>query len=312
MELRNVRYFIAVAENGSITEASHALRISQPPLSMAMAKLEKEVGVTLFERKPRGIELTSAGVYLHHAGQRLLAEERRIADTLRSMGQGLAGELKLGCEPMCLWRIGSTKISEFLSIYRNVTLDLTDANPKVQLDRLADGTLDLAIMPVVAEEPLQPINGVHFDVKIVDELPLTLIAPKSWGLDETRPLDVATLADATWILPARIPGVRILWRIWSDKFSPTGANPTGVIPVPTVMTAAQLVGAGVGVSLSSLEMARLHPDVAQIPVIGGWPNVPIAIVRRREGVVTPVAERFVALFFDDGQIPVDPHTPASP
>ena len=200
---------------------------------------------------------------------------------------------------MCLWRIGSTKISEFLSIYRNVTLDLTDANPKVQLDRLADGTLDLAIMPVVAEEPLQPINGVHFDVKIVDELPLTLIAPKSWGLDETTPLDVATLADATWILPARIPGVRILWRIWSDKFASTGANPTGVIPVPTVMTAAQLVGAGVGVSLSSLEMARLHPDVAQIPVTGGWPNVPIAIVRRREGVVTPVAERFVALFFDE-------------
>ena len=81
--------------------------------------------------------------------------------------------------------------------------------------------------------------------------------------------------------------------------------------MPTVMTAAQLVGAGVGVSLSSLEMARLHPDVAQIPVTGGWPNVPIAIVRRREGVVTPVAERFAALFFDD-QIPVDPHVPASP
>ncbi|MGO4587643.1 LysR family transcriptional regulator [Paenarthrobacter sp. 2TAF44] len=303
MDLRNVRYFIAVAENGSITEASQALRISQPPLSMAMAKLEKELGVTLFDRKPRGIELTAAGEYLHHAGRRLLAEERRISDTLKAMGQGLAGELHLGCEPMCLWRIGSTKISEFLSIYRNVTLDLTDANPKVQLDRLADGTLDLAIMPIVAEEPLQPINGVHFDIRVVDELPLTLIAPRSWGLSETAPVDVATLTDATWILPARIPGVRILWRIWADKFSSSGANPTEVIQVPTVMTAAQLVGAGVGVSLSSLEMARLHPDVAQIPVVGGWPNVPIAIVTRREGVVTPVAERFAALFSGD-QTPV--------
>lgn len=299
MDLRNVRYFIAVAENGSITEASNALRISQPPLSMAMAKLEKELGVTLFDRKPRGIELTAAGEYLHHAGRRLLAEERRISDTLKSMGQGLAGELHLGCEPMCLWRIGSTKISQFLSIYRNVTLDLTDANPRVQLDRLADGTLDLAIMPIVAEEPLQAVNGVHFDVTVVDELPLTLIAPKAWGLDESAPLDVASLKDSTWILPARIPGVRILWRIWADKFAPSGAAPTEVIQVPTVMTAAQLVGAGVGVSLSSLEMARLHPDVARIPVAGGWPNVPIAIVRRKEGIVTPIAERFAELFQGD-------------
>lgn len=299
MDLRNVRYFIAVAENGSITEASNALRISQPPLSMAMAKLEKELGVTLFDRKPRGIELTAAGEYLHHAGRRLLAEERRISDTLTSMGQGLAGELHLGCEPMCLWRIGSTKISQFLSIYRNVTLDLTDANPRVQLDRLADGTLDLAIMPIVAEEPLQAVNGVLFDVTVVDELPLTLIAPKAWGLDESAPLDVASLKDSTWILPARIPGVRILWRIWADKFAPSGAAPTEVIQVPTVMTAAQLVGAGVGVSLSSLEMARLHPDVARIPVDGGWPNVPIAIVRRKDGIVTPIAERFTALFLSD-------------
>ncbi len=288
-----------MAENGSITEASNALRISQPPLSMAMAKLEKELGVTLFDRKPRGIELTPAGEYLHHAGRRLLAEERRISDTLKSMGQGLAGELHLGCEPMCLWRIGSTKISQFLSIYRNVTLDLTDANPRVQLDRLADGTLDLAIMPIVAEEPLQAVNGVHFDVTVVDELPLTLIAPKAWGLDESEPLDVASLKDSTWILPARIPGVRILWRIWADKFAPSGAAPTEVIQVPTVMTAAQLVGAGVGVSLSSLEMARLHPDVARVPVVGGWPNVPIAIVRRKEGIVTPIAERFVELFQGD-------------
>lgn len=299
MDLRNVRYFIAVAENGSITEASNALLISQPPLSMAMAKLEKELGVTLFDRKPRGIELTAAGEYLHHAGRRLLAEERRISDTLKSMGQGLAGELHLGCEPMCLWRIGSTKISQFLSIYRNVTLDLTDANPRVQLDRLADGTLDLAIMPIVAEEPLQAVNGVQFDVTVVDELPLTLIAPKAWGLDESAPLDVASLTDSTWILPARIPGVRILWRIWADKFAPSGAAPTAVIQVPTVMTAAQLVGAGVGVSLSSLEMARLHPDVARIPVAGGWPNVPIAIVRRKEGIVTPIAERFAELFQGD-------------
>ncbi|YCK79873.1 LysR family transcriptional regulator (plasmid) [Arthrobacter sp. D3-18] len=299
MDLRNVRYFIAVAENGSITEASSALRISQPPLSMAMAKLEKELGVTLFDRKPRGIELTAAGEYLHHAGRRLLAEERRISDTLKSMGQGLAGELHLGCEPMCLWRIGSTKISQFLSIYRKVTLDLTDANPRVQLDRLADGTLDLAIMPIVAEESLQAVNGVHFDVTVVDELPLTLIAPKAWGLDETEPLDVASLTDSTWILPARIPGVRILWRIWADKFAPSGAAPSEIIQVPTVMTAAQLVGAGVGVSLSSLEMARLHPDVARIPVVGGWPNVPIAIVRRKEGIVTPIAERFAELFQAD-------------
>src|SRR5947209_1687267 len=100
MEIRNVRYFMAVAEAGSITEAAKALHLSQPPLSTAMAKLEAELGVSLFDRLPRGIVLTPAGRYLQAAGRRLIAEEQRLSSTLRSMGRGLEGELRIGAEPM--------------------------------------------------------------------------------------------------------------------------------------------------------------------------------------------------------------------
>src|SRR4051812_50024237 len=104
MDLRNIRYFLAVADAGSITEAAKALHLSQPPLSTAMAKLESELGVPLLHRLPRGVTLTPAGRYLQAAGRRLIAEEQRLSATLRAMGEGLEGELRVGAEPMGLWR----------------------------------------------------------------------------------------------------------------------------------------------------------------------------------------------------------------
>lgn len=299
MDLRSIRYFLAVADAGSITEAAKALHLSQPPLSTAMAKLEAELGVTLLDRLPRGVSLTPAGQYLHAAGRRLIAEEQRLSATMRAMGEGLEGELRVGAEPMGLWRVVSTRVASFLSAHPRVSLELMDAPPRVQLENLANGYLDLAMFPVLPQEPLQPIGDVAFTVDVVATLPLTLIAPQSWNLDLSEPLSLASLRDKTWILPRRLPGARSLSRLIDDRFTSPGGSPTKVIPVPTVQTAVTLVAAGLGVSVMSDEMAAHHPGVDRVPVAGGWPDLPLGLVRRQDGIVTPVAERFAGLFEGD-------------
>ena len=94
----------------------------------------------------------------------------------------------------------------------------------------------------------------------------------------------------------RLPGARSLSRLLDDRFTQAGGSPSRVIAVPTVQTAANLVAAGAGVSIVSSEMADHHPGVVQVPVVGGWPELPLGLVRRRDGIVTPIAERFAGLF----------------
>jgi DNA-binding transcriptional LysR family regulator len=297
MEIRHVKYFLAVADAGSITEAARLLHLSQPPLSTAMAKLESELGVTLFERLPRGIELTPAGRYLQAAGRRMIAEEQRVSATLRSIGRGLEGQLHIGAEPMGLWQVVSERIATFLQQHPKVDLDLMDAPPRILLDNLANGLLDLAVIPVLPEEPLPAINDIAFSVEVIAAIDLTVIAPRAWDLPPDG-VSLSTLRERTWVLPARMPGARSLSRLLDDRLVAAGGSPFRTISVPTVQTAASLVAAGVGVSVISKEMAEHYPAVRPIDLAEPLPDLPLGLVRRRDAVDTPIAERFAALLGD--------------
>ncbi|WP_294013172.1 LysR family transcriptional regulator substrate-binding protein [Streptomyces sp.] len=96
-----------------------------------------------------------------------------------------------------------------------------------------------------------------------------------------------------------MPGARSLSRLIDDRFTSVGGSPTTVISVPTVQTAVALVAAGLGVSVLSDEMAEHHPGVDRVPVAGGRPELPPGLVRRQDGIVTPVGERFAGLFGTD-------------
>ncbi|MFI5719586.1 LysR family transcriptional regulator [Nocardia sp. NPDC051750] len=296
MDIRHVRYFLAVADAGSITEAARLLHLSQPPLSTAMAKLEAELGVTLFVRRPRGIELTTAGHYLRAAGRRLIAEEQRVSATLRSIGLGLEGDLRVGAEPMGWWRVVSTQVAAFLAEHPKVQLELMDGRPTDLIQNLANGHLDMAIIPVLPEEPLAPVNDVSFTSEVIAHLPLSLIAPASWGLGGNGPAPLAELRDMTWVLPARMPGARSLSRLIDDNLTAAGVSPGRTISVPTVQTAASLVSAGVGLSVISTEMVDHYPGVTPVALVEEWPDLPLGLVRRRDTVATPIAERFADLF----------------
>ena len=96
MELRHLRYFIAVAEEGHMTRAAERLGIQQPPLSMQIRALEQELDVQLFRRKPRGVELTEAGLALRNEAASIFAGIDRAVDTVVRVSRGEQGEIRIG------------------------------------------------------------------------------------------------------------------------------------------------------------------------------------------------------------------------
>ncbi len=96
MELRQIRYFIAVAEENSFSEASRRLFVSQPPISRQVRRLEEELGVRLFERNQKGVELTAAGAAFLEEARQILTHTRLAAERSQAAGQGQIGKLEIG------------------------------------------------------------------------------------------------------------------------------------------------------------------------------------------------------------------------
>jgi DNA-binding transcriptional LysR family regulator len=148
MELRHLRYFVAIAEEGSFTRAAERLWVAQPGLSTQIRRLEAELGVQLFERHTRGVELTEAGeLFLERARVALAAAEAAGA-TGRDLEAGVIGSLRLGIATGASWRPTSNLLQTFSRERPRVELTVLEAYGGTLWRELRDGRLDAMIAPV--------------------------------------------------------------------------------------------------------------------------------------------------------------------
>lgn len=294
MDLRQLRYFVAIVEEGSITAAAHRLHMSQPPLSLTLTQLEKDLGVTLLRRHARGVTPTEAGTHLATRARRLIADVERLRDGLSAMGAGLRGELRVGAEPIGFWNLVGEAVGAFSAAHPDVTLSLVDAPPGQLLTLIREGEVDVAVIPTADPVELRSAAGPDLSAEVVREVPLVLIAPRTLA-DELgdEPVALDLLVDRTWILPRRIPGLRILPEALDEVFARAGRRPARVLDVSTPHTALPLVASGLGVTVATLGVAQHLPALLTVEVQGGLPTLQLMLLWRREGFLTPVARRFV-------------------
>jgi DNA-binding transcriptional LysR family regulator len=147
MELRHLRYFVAIAEERSLTRAAERLWIAQPGLSTQMRRLEAELGVKLFDRHPRGVDLTDAGrLLLERARAALAAADAAIA-TGRDLNAGLAGTLRLGIAAGARWHATADVLERFAHERPGVELTVLEGHGGTLWRDLRDGRLDAVIAP---------------------------------------------------------------------------------------------------------------------------------------------------------------------
>lgn len=263
MELRHLRYFVAVAEELHFTRAAARLHIGQPPLSMQIRDLEQEIGVRLFERSQRRVALTAAG-------ERFLGHARRILDGLgeavadaRRVQAGEVGELRIGfTSSLPFTDLLPDVLNAFRRRFPAVRLQLREMFTSAQFAALASGELDVGFVRL--QDGVPPVGIV---LREIARNPLRLVVNVGHRLAKAAQVSVADLADEDFIsfpgdIGTDLPGVlRALCR-------QAGFEPRIVQTAREATTQIGLVAAGLGVALlpAPLESVRIA-RVRYLPLI---------------------------------------------
>ena len=146
MELRRLRYFLAVAEELSFTRAAVRLQMAQPPLSTQIQLLESELGVTLFDRSRRAITLTAAGLALVPEARRLLADAEQTARIVRHAADGTVGRLAVGFVPAAVNGVLPDILRRYRERYPGVALSLYERGPDDLMRQLHEHRIEAAFL----------------------------------------------------------------------------------------------------------------------------------------------------------------------
>src|SRR3954471_20944169 len=193
MELRHLRYFVAVAEELHFRRAAERLHVSQPPLSQQIRALERELGVTLFERNRRRVELTTAGEALLGEARGILAAVEHAVDLTQRVARGEAGALAIGFVGSAMYGRLPDVLREFHAARPAVQLRLRELPTGAALDALAEGRIDVGVV-----RPAQVEAGIAID--IVRREAVVVALPADHELAARRRLTLRELWGETFVL----------------------------------------------------------------------------------------------------------------
>jgi DNA-binding transcriptional LysR family regulator len=249
IELRHLRYFLAVAETLHFSKAAQRLGIAQPPLSQQIKRLEQLLGHRLFDRTTRGVKLTLAGQLL---AERSRSTIERVQDDLaqvRRLGRGEEGTLTVGFSGSVMFTDLPVAIERYRRRYPKVELRLRELATSAQIAALLDGTLDLAFL-----RDGDPTNGIQMSTLIEERY--VAVLPQAHALARKPSLRIRDLRQEPFILFARRMGPLAFDRTIACC-EQAGFRPNIVQDAPQWPTLVRLVAAGLGVSLAPACIANV-------------------------------------------------------
>ena len=290
MELRHLRYFVAVAEELHFTRAAERLHIGQPPLSQQIQALEADVGAQLFERNKRSVRLTQAGRLFLQDARRILALSEQAGATARRAQRGEAGELRIGftfSTPFTPYF--ATVINRYRQLFPHVTLTLHEMATQHQLEAISARTLDLGFVR-------PPELAYPDDIKLTQlrQDPLLLVLPVAHRLAAKPAIAIADMAGEGFVMYPKDAGTGIHPQIFrlckAAGFVPNVAQEAG-----EASTIIGLVAAGCGISVLPSSFDRIRMDgVCYRPIADPQATTSLLLAQREEET-SPLVAAFVKL-----------------
>lgn len=289
MELRHLRYFVAVAEELNFTRAAKRLRISQPPLSLQIQQLEKEIGAPLFYRHTQGVELTNAGKLMLEEARIILKQVETAKTSVRRRGRGETGRLNVGSSGGTYFHpLIPTIIREYGMKYPDIVIAPEASNSALLVAQVRAEQIDIAFIRL----PIGDSGGLAIE-PLVDENAV-MVLPAGHPLTGSASAPLAALAKETFIL-------------WPREFNPgaydsviAACHRAGFSPVlgqaaPEIVSVIPLVAAGLGVGVAPRSTVRLFAGgFFCLPIEGNELRTEIGLVYRRDDRSTAV-HNFVAV-----------------
>jgi DNA-binding transcriptional LysR family regulator len=202
MDLRQLSYFVAVAEEGQFTRAAIRVSVAQPAVSAQIRRLEHELGEALFHRDPRAVRLTGAGEALLPHARAALAAAERGRDTIASLRGVLHGRVRIGVSGPVDHRLAET-LGDFHRAHPAAEISVTQQHNEPLLEAVADGDVDVAIVGLGAQ-PLPP----RVRTRVVATEPLVLAVRRGHPLSSRRTVTLAQLREQAMITLVRGSGLR--------------------------------------------------------------------------------------------------------
>lgn len=290
MDLRQLRYFVVVAEERSVTRAAARLHLTQPPLSAQLARLEHELGVPLLVRHRRGVDLTDAGRLLAEHARAVLADVEAATEAVRRTGQGHSGRLTLAFVPATAWAVLPGLLRRFTADRPDVDLRFLEGGSDLVADHVRARRADLGLLHL---PPAGASIGPDLDVAVVRREPLVAVVPRAMAARFGERVDLAELAGEPFLVPSRAMSAHVLGACRLSGFVPEPRE------VELVQTVAALVGAGAGVSVLPASVAAVcGPDAVTLPLARPVPIVETGLLRRRTDRPAPPEAHFLRLALD--------------
>ncbi len=286
MELRHLRYALAVAEDLNFNRAAERLHVSQSALSKQVRELEEELGIDLFKRDKRKVEITEAGRLFLAEARRTLDQAEHARETARRAARGEIGSLHVGVEASSIYLPVSTRIQKFRATCPNVAVHVHELPSLQQLDALTDGTLDIGFI-------VQPIAvGRQFNFRPVFHEALFAALPVGHPLAERSRITLPELADDNFLFVPETLGCGF-HNLVADLFKREGMAPCVVRETTQFQTLLSFVSQAMGVTLVPDSARVMHiPGTAYVPLDAGDTTVEIVLVWPKNRV-SPVVEAFL-------------------
>lgn len=276
MELRQLRYFVAIAEEGNFSRAARRLHVSQPPLSTQIKSLEEELGMRLLERTNRGVSLTAAGSVFYEETRAVLARLEHARGKALRADRGDIGMLAVGFVSIADYGILPPALKHFRASFPLVEVQLHELTTDAQIRELRATRLDLGIALAPVDEP-----DLEFERLLREEL--VLAAPAGHpAVKRSGAVDLRALAKESFIIPPRDIGPGLYDLIISHCHA-AGFAPRITQHARQMQTVVGLVSSGMGFALVPASVRNLKRTGVQYrPLRGKAALVEIGMLRRRD------------------------------
>jgi DNA-binding transcriptional LysR family regulator len=287
VEIRHLRYFLAIAEELSFSRAAEKLRIAQPPLSQQIKQLENELGVQLIERETRPVRLTEAGKFFREQAQTLVSRFDELVQQMHKMGRGETGTLAIAFVASATFEVLPIVLREFQKCFPDVQLDLFEMNTSEQKVALLERRINLGfVRPDLKDESI--IVEKLFEESIV------LAVPSGHKYSDRHSINITDIAKDPLICFPRLPepsfGSFILGVCRAYGFEPIVVQHAGEL-----QTALSLVAGGMGIALLPNSIRKIEREgVVYLPLNEPVPKTTLSVAFRKDDT-SPTLKSFLEI-----------------
>jgi len=287
MELRHLRYFLAVAEALNFTKAAALLRVAQPALSRRVQDLEDEIGVDLLKRSPRGVVLTAEGKVFLDKTRHILKLADESVDQVRALARGEEGELHMGYAPAPTVEILPPALAAFQKAFPRVRVLLHDFSEQELIEGLRNGRLELALMP----RGTGP-QSVGLEFETLRSYPICVAVAPTHRFARLKTITLEMVATEAMIGFNRKDYPE--YYVGLDRiFEPLGIKPRVVVECDSSSSLITEIETGRGVAIASPVLRHASGKrLLYRPLTGTTEVLSVGIARATKGDVTPAGEKF--------------------